>query len=197
MNELVTAGGIIALAGVGLGLFLRSYLGEKGKNLATKEDIGDITKKIEEVKAVLGSRLHIHRVRYEHEFKILLELTEKLVAVRDAATGLRPEVGYGDINDPDVKKARAASYIEAARELYIYVETRQPFFPDDLYLTMKAFDRATWKEFVQFKHQTPDDVAQYWDNALENGAVIGTLASAALVKIRERVCKWEAFDPGP
>jgi hypothetical protein len=190
MTELITG-----LVGMGVGWFLQSYLGAKGKNLATKEDIGDITQKIEEVKAALGSRLHIHKVRYEHEFKILLELTEKLVAVRDAATGLRPETGYEDINDPEVRKRRAASYIDAARELYLYVETRQPFFPEDLYLTMKEFDRATWKEFVQYKHQTPNDVAQYWDNALENGAVIGTLASTALVKIRERVCKWEAFAP--
>jgi len=33
-----------------LGLYLRTYIGEKGKNLATKEDIGQITKAIEEVK---------------------------------------------------------------------------------------------------------------------------------------------------
>jgi len=37
-----------------LGLFVKNYLptymNEKGKNLATKEDIGDITQKTEEVK---------------------------------------------------------------------------------------------------------------------------------------------------
>ena len=39
--------------------FFPSYVSQKGKNLATKEDIREITAKIEEVKAALGSRLHI------------------------------------------------------------------------------------------------------------------------------------------
>ena len=133
------------------GWFLRSYfptyLAEKGKNLATKEDIAEITSKIEQVKAVVGSRLHIHQVRYEHEFKILAELIEKLVTVRDAAQGLRTEVSYDDINDPEVKKKRMGRYIDAARELYLFVETRQPFFPDTIYHTLKQLDQVTWKEF--------------------------------------------------
>ena len=95
-----------SIAGLLFKVFLPSYLSEKGKNLATKEDIREITVKIEGVKAALGSRLHIHQVRYEHEFKILSELTEKLVAVRDTAMGLRPEMSYDDGRDPDVKNKR-------------------------------------------------------------------------------------------
>ena len=33
------------------------------------------------------------------------------------------------------------------------------------------------------------------DDALANGAEIGTLASAALVQIRDRIQRWEKFDP--
>ena len=39
--------------------YLPSYFGEKGKNLATKEDIGEITKKVEEVRQVYTSELEI------------------------------------------------------------------------------------------------------------------------------------------
>lgn len=41
---------IIFIVGLFLGKFLPSYMTEKGKNIATKEDIGDITKIIEETK---------------------------------------------------------------------------------------------------------------------------------------------------
>ena len=46
----VTLAGIVAI-GLLLRRFLPSYLSEKGKNLATKEDVGEITARIEEVKA--------------------------------------------------------------------------------------------------------------------------------------------------
>ena len=126
-----------------------------------------------------------------------MELSEKLVVVRDAATGLRPEMSYEDGDDLDVKKKRMGRYVDAARELYTFAESRQPFFPEDIYITMKQFDQATWKEFVQYKNKTPDDGVRYWDNALKNGAVIGTLASHVLLQIRDRTRRWEQFDPGP
>jgi hypothetical protein len=155
---------LIVAAAVGLmvtGWFLLSYfptyLAEKGKNLATKEDVAEITSKIEQVKAAVGTRLHIHQV----------------------------------------KKKRMGRYIDAARELYLFVETRQPFFPETIYHTLKQLDQVTWKEFVEFKNRRPDESPIYWDNALKNGAEIGTLASQALLLIRDRARRWEKFDPGP
>ena len=195
MQLLANAGSLVV--GWFIGSFFPSYFSEKGKNLATKEDIGKITTKIEEVKAALGSRLHIHQVRYEHEFKILLELSQKLVAARDAAQGLRPESGYGDINEPDEKKARMKRYFDASREFYIFMEGTQPFFPEGIYDTIKAFNNVAWKEFVQFKNRSPNEGPDYWDNALMNGAEIGDLASHVLLQIRDRARRWEQFDPGP
>jgi hypothetical protein len=195
MQLLANAG--LLVVGWLIGSYFPAYFSEKGRNRATKEDIEAITKKIEDVKAALGSRLHIHQIRYEHEFKILMELSEKLVAVRDATLTLRPEAGYGDPNDLEEKKKRVGRYLDAGRELYTFMETRQPFYPENLYQAMKLFDQATWKEVVQYKHQTPDQVPGYWDNALKNGAQIGTISSLALQLIRERARQWEKFDPGP
>ena len=173
--------------------YFPAYATEKGKNLATKEDIHEITEKIEAVKAVFVSRLHIQQVRYEHEFKILLELAEKLVALRDAAIGLRPEASYGDVSDPEERKRRATAYSDAGKQFYQFVETRQPFFPEEIYQTLKALEHKSWSEFVQFKHQDPKS-QQFWDNAMKNGAEIGTLSSNALLQIRQRARIWEKFD---
>jgi hypothetical protein len=109
MNVLIVVLQVIAVLGllvVGwlVKSYMPSYYSEKGKNLATKEDIAEITHRIEQVKASLSSRLHIHQTRYDHEFKLLLELSEKLVAAREAATGLRPEAAYDDINDAQVRE---------------------------------------------------------------------------------------------
>ena len=170
-----------------------TYANQKAENLATKEDVREITDRIESVKADYGSRLQIQQIRYENEFKILLELAEKLVAVRDAAQGLRPEISYGDPNEPEEKKRRATAYNDAAKQFYLFVEARQPFYPEDIYKTLKAFEDKTWKEFVQSKHQDPNS-EQFWDDAVKNGGEIGTLASLALVLIRQRAQVWEKFN---
>jgi hypothetical protein len=91
----------------------------------------------------------------------LLERSEKLVAARDAPQALRPEVSYDDINDPEMKKKRMERYIDAARNLYLFVEMRQPFFPEDLCKTMKVLDQVAWKEFVEFKNRRPDESPKY------------------------------------
>lgn len=170
-----------------------SYFGKKGENLATKEDIQEITNKIETVKAMFVSRLHIQHVRYEHEFKILLELSERLVALRDATMGLRPETSYGDVNDPKERETRASSYKEAALQLYSFVESRQPFFSEDIYASLKALEQKSWTEFVQFKHQDPNS-QKFWADAAANASTIISMASASLLLIRQRARSWERFD---
>ena len=50
---------------------MKAYLDGKAKNLATKEDIEEITKKVEMVKAAVGSQQYIHQVRYQNEFNIM------------------------------------------------------------------------------------------------------------------------------
>lgn len=85
---------VVALLGIAaLGIlykyYLPGYATEKGKNLATKEDVADITSRIEDVKAkyaqdleglraAIHSRLGIHQFRYERELEILLPLPRNL-----------------------------------------------------------------------------------------------------------------------
>lgn len=172
-----------------------SYFTEKGKNLATKEDVREITSKIEQVKAEVGVRLHIHQVRYKSEFEILLGLSQHLVAVRDSVQGLRPDISYGDPLDPEVQRTRMNRYIDAGKALYEYMEPRQPFFPAEIYATLKSLENVSWREFVQYKNNPKMEGEKYWDDAEKNSTQIGGLAAAALVQIRARAQRWETFDP--
>jgi len=205
----------LAVIGVMLKHYVSSYLGEKAKNLATKEDVAAITDQIESVKArhakdfetirtSLGSRAHIHRFRYEREFAILQELMEKLVELRDATMSLRPEAEYIDPDETDDqrKKRRLARYTAASRALYLFSETRQPFFAEEILVVLRALDQVAWQEVVQYRRFSPhaDDQAfdaRYWDRAAENSAKIAELTDNVIRSVRERVRRWEAFDPAP
>lgn len=121
---------ILVLLAIGCIIFFRKYLfgysSEKGKNLATKEDIGEITRKIEAVKldharhletarAELSSQINTHGFRYEKEYQVLSELSALLVDVRDASLNLRPIMDYvnPDKSDQEIKKERLNRFYEA------------------------------------------------------------------------------------
>ena len=203
---------IVAIIAMGLLLYryLPAYAAQKGRNLATKEDVADITKSIESVKsgyahelegvrAAIESRLGIHQFRYQREFEILVRLSKKVVELRDATTMLRPESEYvnPDESDDDRKQRKLARYTSASRDLYQFYETRRPFLPEALLQSLRVLDQVAWHEVVQFRHRSPqgaDYGPKYWENALENAAKIQAAADAVLAAIRQRARTWEQFD---
>jgi hypothetical protein len=76
---------LLVIAGVTIGLVLRSYLpayfGEKGKNLATREDIEEITGKIESIKHDFATALE--KSKHEHSLR-LAAIDTRLKAHQDA-----------------------------------------------------------------------------------------------------------------
>lgn len=62
----------------GLACYFAVYLREKGKNLATKEDIGKITDEIEKVKLKYAIESHRFQVAYSGLLKKLAEVIEEL-----------------------------------------------------------------------------------------------------------------------
>jgi hypothetical protein len=56
------------------GAWIISYVREKGKNLATKEDIAEITQKVESIKTDLAGKQHFSRLRYEREIELYREI---------------------------------------------------------------------------------------------------------------------------
>ncbi len=197
------------VAGLLLNNFLPKYFGKKGENLATKEDITEITNKIETVKhdyaqqlestkAALSAQLNTHGFRYEKEYEVLNELTALLVEVRDASLSLRPAVDFKDAakKEDEIKRERLQRFYEGLRTLYLYREKKRPFYPDDLYQSIKAVEKIAHTEAVRYQHQDPSkgkDFMKYWDEAEKSQAEIAALAETAMKMIRERVTKWESL----
>ena len=78
---------ILGLGGILLLVFLKSYYSEKGKNLATKEDIGEITHQVEVVRTQYLQKLE----EISHQNKIIIEQSSRKHQLRMAAIEKRLE----------------------------------------------------------------------------------------------------------
>lgn len=88
MSELFVAAQLVLALVVALLLwrsFFPSYLNEKGKNLATKEDIAAITKQVEDIKELYSTRLK----ELEHQNALVLEQVRAQQQLRLAAVDRR------------------------------------------------------------------------------------------------------------
>jgi len=193
------------IIGCGLG-FLFLYFKKKGENLATKEDVGEITKKVEAIKheystalesirGEISSRLYVHQTRYQNEFIILKDLSEKLVELRDAAQSFRPQMDSYDGREPEEvrKQRRLNRYSEAFKQLYKLYESMKPFYPNVIYHSISKLNELGWKEAVQYQHGDKIDPG-YWKEANDNSSAISDVANNTLDLIRKRVEFWEKFD---
>lgn len=181
--------------------FFRPYLGEKGKNYATREDIQEITRKIESVRTAVNMRFQISRFRYEKEYSILEALSAKAVDLRDATKLLRPVVDqYSDDQTPEQRKQfRIERYREAMRAMYELTEKSRPFYPEEIYNLIGELDKLGWREAVAYKTDSPDNYSgrnrlAYWDEGEANCKRIGELADDLIDMIRRRIRSWEDLD---
>jgi hypothetical protein len=91
---------ITQLVVLGAGLFLRVYLTQKAKNIATKEDVSALTRQVETVKsefrvqeellrASLGHRVAIQRARFELELQSYQDLWKQFLELEAALLKLQ------------------------------------------------------------------------------------------------------------
>lgn len=202
-----------ALAGAGgvilLGIFFRSFVFEKGKNLATKQDIGAITAKIEQVrseyaanlesaKASLNAQSALYTFRYQREYEILQTMMELLISVRDSAAFFADYVSFPQESNEaiDYRNAEAEKLFSAIRALELYRDQKRPFYPDAVYDQIQGLVAAGHAEkgFLiaeVFGLRRSD----YGEQAKKNAVQIREFASGAIDAIRQRVVSWDRFTP--
>ncbi len=200
MTEVISWLNLFCLITLGLLIkfFIPGYLQKKAENLATKEDLKAITTKVESIKASVGAQLYIHQFRYQNEFKILMDLSEKLVALRDATTLLRPIVDSYASQEPETerKQRRLSEWRTATINFYKKYEAQMPFYPEEIYQAIRELELLTRKEAIEYdlgpeKNKGHDKA--YWDSAETNALKISALADKAIQLIRARVKHWEEF----
>jgi hypothetical protein len=130
-----------------IGGWLGAYAKQKGTNLATKEDVEEITAKVESVKTSFGGQLeslktnldarrHYGQLRYEREIKVFEEVWQKMYHVNKAAVELQIHaVGPRTTSESPDKSDILRRFAGANVDLYECVWRNRPFYPE-----------AIWKE---------------------------------------------------
>jgi hypothetical protein len=128
------------------GSFLPAYLTEKAKNRAQKEDIEDLTRKVESIKseftaevehlrASLERTTHASKLQFDAEFAIYREIWGKLDILRQMFFALHPSVST--VVPPEEDRARMerriAAYGSAFKEFRDSVHRSQPFYGQAVY----------------------------------------------------------------
>lgn len=119
--------------------FITSYSSKKGENLATKEDIENITEKIESVKTKILEISHISKYRYEKEYTILVQISEKIFILRNSFDKLLLNYENSPRNTQEMK-----NFQNATIDLFSFCNCMKPFFANDIYEKIVEFDTLCW-----------------------------------------------------
>jgi hypothetical protein len=125
----VAAFGIAALL---LRKYLPAYLTEKGKNLATKEDIEEITRTVESVKTAHERGTHVHRVHFETEFAALDDIWRKVALYRTSFGVLFTDLAQTAVE----RKASLQKFRAAFADLEDTADAKSPFYPEDIHASV-------------------------------------------------------------
>jgi hypothetical protein len=163
---------LISLGGGLIGSFLASYVNEKGKNYATKEDFNNIltqlektTQTTEDIKSAISKEVWLLQEKWKFKQKIYIDFIECLsslsTSIRNGIHGLKELEPGGGLNIPTkvmddimdnvkillsknaVSKIILPKKIEAeVNKLFISVETVLKGDLGELYEIFREFDKA-------------------------------------------------------
>lgn len=106
-------------------IFIKSYYQEKGKNLATKEDVEEITKKIESVKSDIGLISHKRISIATEQRNALLDLNTAYSAWLNFVLHANT---YGDHTDPELFRQRQSEKVDDYFHDFLLAEAKFEVF---------------------------------------------------------------------
>jgi hypothetical protein len=144
MFELSTLVALLLVGSVaGAGIYLRTYIGKKAENLATKEDVALLTRKVESVKssfriqeesvkAALAKDVTAHEARFAMELPIYREIWELYLAVDVALDHVRIAARVGTTTQGKSRQEAYADFQAALAMLKAAVRRQEPFFAPEV-----------------------------------------------------------------
>ncbi len=180
------------------GAWLLSYVREKGKNLATKEDVTVLTNTVEAIKADLGARQHYSRVRYERELKVYEELWPRLCNLQAAVLSLRPVFDWGPVkgvSEEEEKQNRRKRFLEAHGSFLQAVSLARPFYSSDIWERLQQLVKLCWGEAVDWglfsDPRGREGRGDYWETAQKNSEAINSQIDVICEAIRTRLSHFD------
>ncbi len=191
---------VVTLAVVaGLALWVRSYLsgylGEKGKNLATKEDMAELTHKVEGVRMQYQRAGAATQAQFEAEFRTYEEIWGCLIDVQRAALSLRPMVDVGlrqGETQEQRQEQRLTEFAEAFNRFTSTYMKRRPFYPDAVFSELGSLAGLAHGEAVDYQYGEPRLDRDYWRQARDNAQRISNQVDRICTVIRARLASLSA-----
>ena len=191
---------LIALAVIAR--MLNAYGAEKGKNLATKEDIAAITHEIEGVRVQysaelerlrsdLARGLNVHKARYETELRYFQEIWKTLVPLYHTTLLLRPTRVFGSVPSGPMEEHNRQllnTFKEESNPFAELVYTTRPFYPESVYLELMKVMQLVYGEAQALRLHDPK-TPDYWDKASENADQIIAQIDKICETIRARLAE--------
>ncbi len=171
----ISAGGVLTSLGILLyNLFVTKGLGkyfeEKGKNIATKEDIGEITKIVESIKGELSKELENHKavlsLKNQNRFSLqsaqreaLIDYNKKVAAYMYAVLHVGmwkfTTENYHEI-DNEIKDSYERKYQAELSEAHLKLFAEDVGLSETINLLSKEISKLFWfnhSHFQQLKHE--------------------------------------------
>jgi hypothetical protein len=192
IRDLVFLGVGVALSIIAI--VLRSYGAEKGKNLATKEDIAVITRTVETIRVESQARLNqaelVNRTQYELELQAYRELWDALLPVHRAAAALRPAFDYGlaeGETDESRRRTRLKEFSESFNPFSQAVWKHRPFYPAPVFQQLSELLKLMHGEAIEYQIGHPQQDREYWTKAMANVKAMNEQVDRVCDAIRDRL----------
>ena len=151
---------IIIALGIGFYLLLKLYLIPS-----------EVNKKTAKIKSALEKEQFIHRLQFEKEFEIYLELWKKLFVLKEATEMLMPVVDYDEpgLTEEETRKIRLERAIKAYDEVRTAINHYKPFFAKDVYKNANKILNESFKQALasQYPGRNVEEFLENFERAQE------------------------------
>jgi hypothetical protein len=192
---------LIIILSIG-GAWLISYLREKGKNLATKEDVSEITQKVESIKTDLAAKQHFSQIRYERELGVYEDLWPKLCDLQAAVISLRPILEFVPDHADEKEQAtveKKKCFWEAHNSLFKVVNHERPFYSSEVWEELDKLINLCWGEAVEWgicsniiNMRARENREDYYEKSIKNADAIKKQIDKICEAIRKRLNKFDS-----
>lgn len=173
--------------------YIASYTKEKGKNLATREDIHEITRQIESakveyakdlegLKSQLNTKFHAHTLKLNKEFECLQEVWSALLDLQCLAE----KVFLPKQEDRQRSDERFRDLMEGVEQFHTKVKKYKPFYPENIYAFLTV--TAIWQSHELFnKERLLQKTGNGAGISVQEGQVIMTEFGRCVNKVGDKI----------
>jgi hypothetical protein len=192
---------LLSLGGAGaIVIAAASWLGKVWANRILESDRRKYGKELERVRsdletsrrllqAELDKAIHVHRVQFETEFRVLADIWAKLAVLRSTMGALRPVADIIDPDeDPDARlKRRAGAFAAALHDFMRAVDDQSPFYPEDIFRELSEALTIANRESTSVSLGKPEKSSDWFKEAEANFSAFKKSAETVSSLIRQRL----------